>query len=354
MNVTDKGMLATGVVRGLIVAKGNMADGAAYLEALGPRYSAPARWMKTAVTAMGRDDQANLRQQVGYDLRELIRPRSILGRLAGLRRVPFDCRMIQATSGTTAGWAGDGNPIPAAKMNLSADLLTRRSLGAIAAFDEELAKSSDPMASSVISRDLANACLLAEDQAFANFLNAGTDLKPAAATYGSPTFDSTGTNATAWDYDLGRLVTSLLDNGSNLEFATWVMDNATARMLAALRDTGGPAFPGVQIKGIGVLHGLPQIASGAIAPVGSPIERYLALVDADQVWYADDGEADIAFAKAGSFQMVDNPTNSANDGTATTQVSLWHTHSVGVRAVRTVNWAPTSVNACAVLKGFTI
>lgn len=350
----DKGMLVAGITRALLMAKGNMGDAVAYASGLGPRYDQAARWLKSAVTAMGRDDLANLRQQVGFDLRELTRPRSIRGRLAGLRRTPFDTRMIQTTGGTTAEWGGDGAPIPASKMNLSADLLVRRSLGAIAAFDEELAKSSDPLASTVISRDLANACLLAEDQAFANFLNAGTALKPAAVTYGSPTFTSSGTNASAWDYDLGRLVTSLLDGGSNLEFATWVMDNATARMLASLRDNGVLAYPEVQIKGIGRLHGLPQIASGAIAPVGSPVERYLALIDADQIWHADDGEAEISFAKAGSFEMVDNPTNSANDGTATTQVSLWQTHSVGVRAIRTLNWAPTSVNASAVLKGFTI
>src|SRR4029453_13107116 len=43
---------------------------------------------------------------------EYVRPATILGRLTGARRVPFNVKVARAPGGTTAAWVGAGDPKP--------------------------------------------------------------------------------------------------------------------------------------------------------------------------------------------------------------------------------------------------
>lgn len=351
----DRGILAAQYVRSLIAAKGEMPAAVAFAAGRGRGWDRAAEVLKSVVTAHGATEADDMRRVLGADVRALFRPLSIIGRLQGLRATSFDTRMIDTTAGSTGGWVGAGNPIPVARLNLSdAGTLARLKVGCIVPVSEELARSSDPNANSIITRDLAAALAYAEDRAFANYLSAGVaGEQPAGVAYGSTSHLIGGTNVAAWDAALNACVDTVLDGGSDMTSCAWVMSAKAARLLASLRD-GSLAYPGVRIRGVGELMGIPQIASGAVEQVGSPLEHFMLLIDCSQIWFAEDDAIDVAQIRVGAFQLSDSPTNSAADGTATQMVSMFQTHTVGIRAVRTVNWHPTASTACAVLRGFAI
>src|SRR6185436_16127562 len=124
--------------------------------------------------------------------------------------------------------------------------------------------------------------------------------------YGAPTFNSSGSTASAIAADLKLLVQSLVSAGSNLSAATWVMDSISAVHLAGLADS----FPGVTATG-GTLMGLPVITSGSVVRAGSPSTGYVCLVDADGVWLADDGETQLLASKQAAVELSDAPAGSS-------------------------------------------
>jgi hypothetical protein len=76
------------------------------------------------------------------------------------------------------------------------------------------------------------------------------------------------------------------------------------------------------------------------------------LVNASDIYFADDGEVAVDMSQEASLQMLDNPTNASDSPpVATSLVSLWQTNSVGFRAERTLNWARRRASAVAVLSG---
>jgi hypothetical protein len=92
----------------------------------------------------------------------------------------------------------------------------------------------------------------------------------------------------------------------------------------------------------GRLQGLPVITSEFLAYTeDSPTTgRDVFLVNASDIWFADDGGIDVSMSTEASLQMDDAPTNASGPTVAATSlVSMWQTNSVAFRAERTVSWA---------------
>ena len=114
---------------------------------------------------------------------------------------------------------------------------------------------------------------------------------------------------------------------------------------------GQPEFPGMTMNG-GTLVGLPVIVSDYI-PAGTVI-----MVNAADVYLADDGEVMIDASREASIEMSDAPTANAVAGTGASMVSMFQTNSVAVRAERFVNWGKRRATAAqyvteAVWAGYT-
>lgn len=75
------------------------------------------------------------------------------------------------------------------------------------------------------------------------------------------------------------------------------------------------------------------------------------LVNARDIWLADDGGFTIDASREASLQMLDNPTNNSATPTATTMVSMFQTNSVAMRVERYINWAKRRASAVSVLTG---
>ena len=80
---------------------------------------------------------------------------------------------------------------------------------------------------------------------------------------------------------------------------------------------------------------------------GSPsLGPIIALINAPQIFLADDGEVTISTSSEASIQMLDNPTNASTGGTTPTSVvSMFQTNSLAIKAVRYINWAKARATA---------
>lgn len=77
----------------------------------------------------------------------------------------------------------------------------------------------------------------------------------------------------------------------------------------------------------------------------------LILVNAQDVYLADDGQVVIDASREASLQMEDSPTNSSKTGTGAQLVSMFQTNSVAIRAERFINWRKRRPEAVAYVSG---
>jgi len=257
---------------------------------------------------------------------DLLRPRTILGRLTGVVRAPFDVRIPEQTGGVTPGWTGEGKPILVASAEFNIIQQSRSKIGGIVVLTEELVRSADPSAESIMQRDLGAGIIEFSDRQFVDPTVAEVvDVSPASITNGAPEVMSTGTTAAAVETDLAAMVQSLIDGGVALAYPHWIMSPETALAFSRLRGSGGERiFPNVGVLG-GTIWEIPVIVS---AGAGTTV----VLLDAAEVLLSDDGlEVDVA--KHATLQMRDDPQEGAQPA-----VSLWQLNCVALRALRHVRW----------------
>ncbi len=327
-----------------MISQGNRSLAAKYAE--GRAWPTVVEMIKAAIAAQGSANAGQLIAPFGHDLLALVRPREILGRLPGVRRVPFDLQLVSLEGAVASAWVGEGQPIPISKPQFAAAVtLPRLKVASMTVMSLELARAEGANAESAFSAEISRSLVSGSDAAFIDPSNAGSSSKPAAVTNGQAAFAISGQTVTAIDNDLQRMIDHLVDNGSTLEAAAFVMHPGTAAFLARVRGTGGEAaYPKITAKG-GELVGVPVLTSGAVPRVGSPLAGSISLVDGSRVWAADEGEVEFDVATHASIQMLDNPTNASSDGTATTMVSMYQTRAAALRGTRTINWKAAPYSA---------
>lgn len=188
---------------------------------------------------------------------DLVRPRTVLGRLIGVRKAPFNTRFTVQTSGTLGGWVGENKPTPVGVLAFAANTLTVSKLGLIVPLTAELVRSADPAALPLIERDMVNGIAQGSDAAFldpAVAAVAGTN--PASVTNGTTEVPSGGSTAALVEADLLALIAAV--NGGTLTAPAFVLKSETAIYLSRLRDVGGArTFPDIGFSG-GSIGGFPR------------------------------------------------------------------------------------------------
>ncbi len=339
MSASVHGGLATKQIKALAIAGGDTGGAIAYAEGCGGSWHevVDSLRLRAAVASNGTDD-FGLPTPDGHDFSEFIRPLSIIGKLVGLRRVPSRTRVIAATAGSSAYWAGERQARPISRATLTGTTLELLSIISMLVTTKELVRSSSPGAESILSADLARAAVQAMDEAFVGHANAGiAGVKPASITYGTTPIHSTGNALADIDADLALMIQRLSDAGSNLSMATFVLRPRTALYLARLRGSGGAlAHPLMTVKG-GVLLGLPAITSASVPldDIGSPVTGFsqITLLDPSEILVADDGGSSIELSEQAALQMVDSTVAGAQS-----MVSMFQTESVALKITRYANW----------------
>ena len=326
--------------------------------AKGMNYGARVETVLKAATAAGTSTSADFTSLVeprlmANEFIDLLRPATILGKLPQLRQVPSNVRLPKATTGTTAGWVGEGKPAPVTNAAFSDLEVGAHKIGAIAVFTEELLRRSEPAADALVRDDLIATVANAVDVAFITSTNAGiAGVKPAAITNGATTAAASGTTAAKVRDDVKAAKKAAIVANQSLASAAWIMHPATALALESMVNstTSVREFPLINSVTGGFFKGLPVVISTNVP--GDDTNGYdVVLAVQSEILLAEDGLA-IDASREASLEMDSAPTQSAGTPTAASLVSLWQTGSVAIKAIRGVTWTrrrPTAayrISAC--------
>ena len=288
-----------------------------------------ALYLKAAVAAGNTTDATwalpLVNQNIATDFLELLRPATILGRIPGLRNVPFNVKVPSQTAGGTYGWVGESKPKPVTKLAFSAETLGVNKVAGIIVLTEELVRLSNPKAEELVKADMIAGIARFLDQQFTDpAVAAVAGVNPASITNGAPTAAAT-TNPLA---DIMGLINHFATNNIPVDGLTFIMSPANALALSFRSNLdGSPQYPGLSISG-GNYRGINFVTSNTVAALVIALQP-------SQILYADDGGVTIDASREASLQM-DSAPMSPVDAT-TVMVSLWQANCVGLRAERFVD-----------------
>ena len=290
------------------------------------------------------------------DFVSFLRPMTILGRfgqggIPSLRQIPFRTPLLSQTSGGEGYWVGEGKPKPVTKFDGARTTLEPLKVANIAVASMELLRDSSPSAEAWLRDQLAAALRERLDLDFIDPAKAASaGVSPASILNGVTGIGSTGTDADAVRADARALFMAFIAANNPPQSGVWVMPSTVALSLSLMQNPlGQPEFPNITMAG-GTFLGLPVITSEYV-PTDSN-GSVVALVNASDIYFADDGGIEIDLSREASLQMLDNPTNDITGSTvATAMVSMFQTNAVAFRAERTLNWARRRASAVAYLTG---
>lgn len=313
--------------------------------------------VKAAVSAMttGNTD-ALIGNEGGFaDFVEFLRPMTVVGRfgtgnIPALTRVPFRVPLISETSESDAQWVGEGKGKPLTKFGVGRTELSPLKIATIAVQTMELIRDSSPSSDMLVRNSLAKAIAKRTDLSFVDPTSAASaGVKPGSILNGvNAVTNSTASGADGVREDVQALIGAFVTANNPLQSGVWIMSATYAlRLMMMLNPLGQREFPGITMQG-GTFFELPVVVSNYLTD-------YVALVNAEDIWFADEGGIDISMSTEASLEMADAPTqdSGANPPVDTELVSLWQTNSVGFRAERTLNWARRRASAVAWMDNIT-
>lgn len=281
----------------------------------------------------------------------LSRPQTILGRIPGLRGVPFNTTMPTQTQGATANWVGEGKPKPVSELKFGQISLGMFKAAGIVVLSEELVRSSSPSAEAIVRQDLIATIAQFLDEQFINPANAGSaNVSPAAITNGITPVDSTGVTYAHLSADFKTLAAQFTAANLSLAGSVWLMTETQALALSLMQNAlGQPQFPNMTVSG-GTFFGLPVVVSENIpAEGGSPAGNRIILIKANEIYLADEGGVMLDVSREASLQMDSAPDDPAT--ASTVMVSLWQNNLVGLRVERFINWKRRRAEAVGIIEG---
>ena len=267
---------------------------------------------------------------------ELLRPATILGQIAGIRRVPFNVRIPVQTGGSTVNWVGEAAPKPVSELAFDAITLGMNKVAGIVVLTDELVRSSSPAAEQVVRNDLVAQIARFVDAQFITPSVAATANNPASITNGVTPVAASGTDAESLYWDLNSALAKFDDTDLGSGGITVIMRSGTARGISSLRNALGQfEFGGLSVNG-GALNGLQVVTSNSV-PAGVII-----LVKGDEILLADDGQTALDASRDATLDL--------NGGTAP-NFNLFQRNAIGIRAERFMTWRKRRADAVAVITG---
>lgn len=314
-----------------------------------------------AITAAGSNLVGDEGSAFG-DFVEYLRPQTILGKFGAngvpnLRRVPFRVPLISQSSGGEGYWVGEGAAKPLTNFDFTRTTLEPLKVANIAVATEETLRDSSPSAEGILRDQLAAALRARLDTDFIDPAKAAVaGVSPASITNGVTFIGSAGATADDVRTDIKALFGAFIAANNAPTSGVWIMSATMALSLSLMLNPLGQAeFPGINMNG-GTFFGLPVIVSeyipGDYDPDGAgagTAGSIVALVNASDIYLADDGGVAVDMSREASLQMDDAPTMNSTTPTGTSLVSMFQTNSVAFRAERTLNWAKRRTSAVAAL-----
>lgn len=286
------------------------------------------------------------------DFVEYLRPQTILGKfgsngIPALRRVPFRVPLLSSTSAGEGYWVGEGKAKPLTNFTGSRTTIEPMKVAAITPATMELIRDSSPSAEAWLRDELVKALQARMDTDFIDPAKAvsGT-VSPASITNGATAIPSTGSTSDDIRMDIRSVFQKFIDANNAPTNGVWIMSHTNALALSQMRNALGQVeFPGMTMNG-GMLEGLPVIATQYAG-------ANVTLVNASDIYFADEGGVEVDFSREASLEMSDTPTMDSDTPTPTSLVSMFQTNSIAFRAERTINWARRRPSAVVYLTNVT-
>jgi HK97 family phage major capsid protein/HK97 family phage prohead protease len=328
-----KGTMFTRYAIALLRSRGNLMQAVEIAKAWKDTTPQVEAVLKAAVTAGSTTETGWAAELADYtymasEFIEFLRPMTIIGRIPGLRRVPFNIKVPLQDAGSTVGWVGEGLRKPVSKLHFDTATLRFAKAAGIVVLTDELVRFSNPSAEALVRDDLAAAIAQFLDEQFINpTVAAVLNVSPSAVTFGAGTALASGTDADAFRADFRALLAQFLNANVSPSGAVWVMQPiqavAFSLMLNAL---GQKEFPSINADG-GTLEGYPVVTSNSV-PSGIVV-----FLKPSEIFLADDGGITLDASREASLVMDDGGSPNV-----TTMVSLWQNNMVGLRVERVINW----------------
>ena len=287
-------------------------------------------------------------QQMSNDFIELLRPATLVGRMTGLRSVPFNVRIPGQTQGSTVAWVGETAPKPVSALGFADITLRFNKLAGIVVISDELARLSTPSAEAIIRGDLVAQIAQFTDDSFINPAYAAvTDVRPASVTNGVTPIAASGTDADALRTDVRAVYSSFIAANLSTAGAAWVMTSTQAMAIGMMQNPlDQNEFPGLGAEG-GTFMGLPVLVSEVVPSDSNG--SIIVLVKQSEILLADEGGVTVDVSREASLQMNSTPDNPATASTVMT--SLWQNNLLGIRAERMITWRKRRPQAVAYISG---
>jgi HK97 family phage major capsid protein len=278
-------------------------------------------------------------QNMTSEFIEYLRPLTIIGRIPGLRKVPFKIKVPRQTAVASVNWVGEGKPKPVGKSAFDTVTLDFTKIAGIIVLTDELVRLSTPSAEALARDDLASGIVQLMDQDFIDPDKAAVaNVSPASIINGVTPVTASGTAYSNFVTDVKGVMQKFMDAGISPDGVVVIMRQDTALALSLMvTSLGQPQFPGLTMNG-GTLAGFPVVTSQNVQYTeDSPQEGApIIFVRAPDIMLADDGAVTIDISREASIEMSDSPTDTIT--ASTVLISLFQQNMVGIRAERMVNW----------------
>jgi HK97 family phage major capsid protein/HK97 family phage prohead protease len=273
-------------------------------------------------------------QQLASEFIDLLRPATLLGRIPGLRRVPFNIAIPIGSTGTTGQWVGESRNKPVGAPAFSSATLRWAKAAQIVVISEELARFSSPSAEAII-RDLLIKGLgqFLDGQFVDPNVAEVSNVSPASILNGKNAVgNSSGPTAADFRVDMNALFAAFISNNQDPTTAVVLMSATSAMGLAAqVNALGQPEFPSVTMTG-GSILGVPVVVSETVS------DR-LILVNASDILFADDGGVRVDVSREATIEMSDAPaTGEESPATDLIYHNMFQRNEVALRAERFITW----------------
>ncbi|MCH2219306.1 MAG: phage major capsid protein, partial [Dechloromonas sp.] len=283
---------------------------------------------------------------------ELLRPKALITRIPGLRRVPFNIKVPRETAGMTAYWVGQGSPKPVSKGALDTVTLDFAKIAGITYQTQELLRFSRPNSETIMVNSLTKAIQYLMDRDFLDpTKTAVTGVSPASITNGSTSITATGTTSDAFRADFANALSLYSMANYSLSGLVIAMTETQAMRLSLMRtDFNQKLFPDITKDG-GSIEGIPVVTSeNIVANGGSPADGSLiAFINASDILLADDGAVDVDISTEATIQADSAPDSPQT--ASTVMVSLWQNNMVGIRCERYINWTKARSDSVIYITG---
>lgn len=281
-------------------------------------------------------------QQMASEFLDLLRPATIIGRVPGLRIVPFNIAVPLQTGGGTYKWVGEAVPKPVTSATFDTATLRWSKASGIIVITQELARFSSPSAETIIRNELVNGCARFLDGQFIDpSVAAVSNVSPASITNGISALAGLPSGSTAADFraDMADLLAAFINDNQDPSNLVILMSATTAMGLSLMVNAlGQTEFPTLSMNG-GTLFGRPVVVSETVA------DRII-VANASDLLVADDGGFSIDVSDQAAVQMSSTPVTGAESPAETPVIrSFWQDNLVGLRVERYITWKRARTSA---------